>query len=236
MVSLLIGTNTLKYKKRTVNILANEHTSTRDQILHMLKIVGSLPVSDMATRLGITEMAVRRHLNTLERDNMITSTLVRQSMGRPTNVYSLSKQADEQFPRNYDDLTLDFLQDIEELDGPEKIEVLFRRREDKLEKTYRHHMKGDLAERVAALAELQNQRGYMVQWEKDETTDTYFLKEFNCPISQVANQYQQACNCELSLFKRVLGAEVEQTSCMARGGDNCVYRIQEKPEKDSKIG
>ncbi|QDS38254.1 helix-turn-helix transcriptional regulator [Brevibacillus brevis] len=207
--------------------MTNEGTSTRDQILHMLKVKGSLPVSDMAVELGITEMAVRRHLNTLERDNLIKSTLVRQAMGRPTNVYSLSQEADELFPRNYSHLTLDFLQDIKEIDGLSKIEMLFRRRENRLEETYRSHMQGDLENRVAKLAELQNDKGYMVEWKKDENGDGYQIQEFNCPISQVAREFNQACSCELSLFRRVLNANVEQTTCMAKGGDKCVFHIKE---------
>lgn len=207
--------------------MTNEGTSTRDQILHMLKVKGSLPVSDMAVELGITEMAVRRHLNTLERDNLIKSTLVRQAMGRPTNVYSLSQEADELFPRNYSHLTLDFLQDLKEIDGTSKIDMLFRRRENRLEESYRPHMQGDLEQRVSKLAELQNDKGYMVEWEKDENGEGYRIQEFNCPISQVAREFTQACNCELSLFRRVLNANVEQTSCMAKGGEKCVFQIKE---------
>ncbi|RAP18041.1 hypothetical protein C2W64_04345 [Brevibacillus laterosporus] len=211
-------------------VMSKEQTSTRDQILHMLKVKGSLSVSDIALDLGITEMAVRRHLNTLERDNLIKSSLVRQAMGRPTNVYSLSQQADELFPRNYHDLTLDFLQDIVDIDGADKVATLFRRREDRLEEIYRPYIQGELGEKVAALADIQNQKGYMVEWGQEEETGDYFIKEFNCPISQVARQFNQACSCELSLFKRVLGTEVEQTSCMAKGGDKCLYKIRPKAE------
>ncbi|WP_421617466.1 helix-turn-helix transcriptional regulator [Brevibacillus sp. TJ4] len=207
--------------------MTNEGTSTRDQILHMLKVKGSLSVSDMAVELGITEMAVRRHLNTLERDNLIKSTLVRQAMGRPTNVYSLSQEADELFPRNYSHLTLDFLRDLQDMDGIGKVEMLFRRRENRLEETYRSHVQGDLEERVAKLAELQNEKGYMVEWEKASTGDGYVFQEYNCPIAQIAREYNQACNCELSLFRRVLGAKVEQSSCMAKGGEKCVFEIKE---------
>lgn len=208
----------------------NENTSTRDQILNMMKVKGSLSVSDMAVELGITEMAVRRHLNTLERDNLIKSTLVRQAMGRPTNVYSLSQEADELFPRNYSHLTLDFLRDLQDIDGNGKVEMLFRRRENRLEEAYRPQIQGSLEERVAKLAELQNEKGYMVEWEKGEEEGQYSIKEYNCPISQVAREFNQACTCELSLFRRVLKAEVEQTSCMAKGGEKCVFDIREARE------
>ncbi|CAM5782831.1 MULTISPECIES: helix-turn-helix transcriptional regulator [Brevibacillus] len=207
--------------------MSTENTSTRDQILSMLKVKGSLSVSDMAVDLGITEMAVRRHLNTLERDNLIKSTLVRQAMGRPTNVYSLSQEADELFPRNYSHLTLDFLRDLQDIDGNGKVEMLFRRRENRLEEAYRNHVQGSLEERVAKLAELQNEKGYMVEWEKADEEGHYRIREFNCPISQVAREFNQACSCELSLFRRVLKADVEQTTCMAKGGEKCVFEIRE---------
>ncbi len=207
-------------------MMTSDTNSTRDQILNMLKVKGPLPVSDIAVDLGITEMAVRRHLNTLERDNLIKSSLVRQAMGRPTNVYSLSMEADELFPRNYSHLTLDFLRDIKEMDGREKIEELFKRRENRLEEQYSAQINGQLEQRVAMLAELQNQKGYMVEWEKDEN-GTFTIKEFNCPIAQVAREFTQACNCELSLFRRVLGADVNQASCMAKGGEHCVFHIRE---------
>jgi len=207
--------------------MSNDSTSTRDQILHMLKTKGSQSVSDMALDLGITEMAVRRHLNTLERDNLIKSTLVRQAMGRPTNIYSLSEEADELFPRNYSHFTLDFLRDLRDLDGTEKVEMLFRRREDRLEEAYRKQIAGELEERVSSLAKLQDEKGYMVEWEKDEATGNFFIKESNCPIAQVAREFKQACTCELSLFRKVLNAEVEQTSCMANGGEKCVFEVKQ---------
>src|SRR5699024_4400622 len=132
----------------------------------------------------------RRHLNTLERDNLIASKLVRQAMGRPTNVYSLTEEADQLFPRHYSDFALDFLQDIEELEGPEKVKHLFDRREERMSDQYKKQVKGKtLEEKVNQLAELQNEKGYMVEVEEEPRTGNFILKEYNCPISQVAKEY-----------------------------------------------
>jgi predicted ArsR family transcriptional regulator len=208
----------------------DKSSSTRDLILHMLKIKGSLTVGDMAEEVGITEMAVRRHLNTLERDNLIQTRLVRQAMGRPTNVYSLSEEADNIFPKNYHDLSLELLQDIQELQGTKMVEALFNRRMQRLEESYVDSVASNPSfdDKMKRLAQLQNEKGYMVQIEKDEKTGKYFFVESNCPISTVAKEYNYACSCEKALFQKVLDAEVEQDSCMATGADNCVYVIQEK--------
>lgn len=112
-------------------------TSTREQILHLLKTDGPMTVSDLAEKLDITEMAVRRHLNTLERDQMIGSRLLRQAMGRPTSQFYLTDKADEYFPKNYHTFALSLLEDIEETEGPEAVERLFERRKDRLTKSFK---------------------------------------------------------------------------------------------------
>jgi predicted ArsR family transcriptional regulator len=202
--------------------------STRRVILTMLKTKGPLAVSDMARQLGITEMAVRRHLNTLERDGLIDSKLVRQAMGRPTNLYALTENADELFPKNYYHLTLDLLGELAAEAGESQVELLFERRKEKLIGRYEEQMQGkELVERVKALAEIQNANGYMVNWNEAED-GSFVINEHNCPISQVANQYNHACHCELVMFETLLDAEVERTECLVKGGLKCSYTIQEK--------
>ena len=205
--------------------------STRDQILSLLKVNKQLTVSEMAEQLNITEMAVRRHLNTLERDNIIDTTLVRQAMGRPTNVYFLTKTGQEMFPRNYATLTVDLLRDIEDLSGSEMVEQLFERRKERMKEKYGARITDHqtLDEKIAELARLQNELGYMVEWEKDEDGN-YLFKEFNCPISEIAQEYPVACKSELSLFQELLGLEaVDCEVCMADAEHHCFYKI--KPKK-----
>jgi predicted ArsR family transcriptional regulator len=203
-----------------------QDSSTRRTILTFLKTSGPLNVNEMARRLGITEMAVRRHLYTLERDGLIESALVRQAMGRPMHVYRLSEAADDLFPKNYHSLVLDLLGELLDEAGEDQITRLFEKRRDKLLHKYEESLEGKpLEDKVAVLAEIQNANGYMVEWEKRED-DTFVLKEYNCPISQVANRFNQACSCELQLFEKLLQAGVERTECLAKGGGKCVYVIK----------
>jgi predicted ArsR family transcriptional regulator len=201
-------------------------TSTRKVLLTQMKTKGSLSVNEMAKVLGITEMAIRRHLNTLERDGLIEAKLTRQAMGRPMHLYSLTLLADDLFPKNYHHLTLDLLDELESKDGESRISQLFEGRKQKLLKKYMGQMEGKTLEnRVAELAEIQNTNGYMVQWESNHAGQ-YVFTEYNCPIAQVAKQYNEACHCELSLFKNLLGAEVERTECLTKGGSKCTYLIK----------
>ncbi|WP_276356412.1 helix-turn-helix transcriptional regulator [Cohnella caldifontis] len=213
-----------------------EERSTRSQLLQMLKTQGSCSTSDMAKAMGITEMAVRRHIQTMEKDGLIRSTLVRQSMGRPSYRYSLTEQADDLFPKNYPQLTLDLLSELEEQPGgKELIGRMFEGRRDKLGTKYRERMHNlSLQERVAELAEIQNVGGYMTEWLQDpKDPGTYRLYEYNCPVAQVANRYRQACQCERQLFEQLLEADVERTECLADGGPRCTYQIRQKKDGES---
>jgi predicted ArsR family transcriptional regulator len=186
-------------------------TSTRKVLLTLMKTKGSLSVNEMAKELGITEMAIRRHLNTLERDGLIETKLVRQAMGRPMHLYSLTLLADDLFPKNYHQLTLELLDELETEENVNPAGRLFEGRKQKLLKKYKGRMEGkSLVDRVAELADIQNNNGYMAKW---ETADSghYVFTEYNCPIAQVAKRYNEACHCELSLFQNLLGADVERT-------------------------
>jgi predicted ArsR family transcriptional regulator len=202
--------------------------TTRKQIMTMLRKKGPLSAHNIAKVLGITDIAVRRHLNTLERDHIIRAETVRQAMGRPLFVYSLTEYAEDLFPKNYADITLEFLNDVQDLQGPEAIDTLFERREGRLEQRYRERMGASqpLEKLVGELADIQEERGYMAEWEKDEANGRYLLTEHNCPIHSIAHNYVQACNSELSLFRKVLSADVEQLECKAKGGQRCVYAIR----------
>lgn len=205
---------------------------TREHLLHLLKTQGSLTAKEMASQLHITEMAVRRHLGTLERDGMIQPKLQRQTMGRPTTLYALTGLADNLFPKTYNKVALDLLGELAEEAGPAMIGRLFERRKLKLKRSYEPRMQAeDLEGKVKLLAEMQQDNGYMADFEAAGDGE-FVLKEYNCPIFQVANAYNEACSCELELFEELLDAKVSRTECLASGGGCCAYRIKPKAQED----
>ena len=200
--------------------------STRNRMMQMLKTSGELTAKELTDRLGITGMAVRRHISNLERDDLIESRTVRLPMGRPAAVYRLTARADDYFPKKYHAVALDLLTELEDEAGEEMVSLLFERRKASLLKRYEPKMAGkELEAKIAALSDIQNDNGYMATWEKT-SEDDYVLTEYNCPISQVANKYNQACACEMKLFEKLLGADVTRSDCLASGDRKCVYHIR----------
>jgi len=202
--------------------------STREKIMYMLKTNGEMSAKKITEELGITEMAVRRHLSVLERDQLIQSFTIRLPMGRPAAVYQLTEKADDFFPKKYHTVALELLSELAGESGESYVNHLFDLRRESLEKRFKVELSGqELEDKVASLAELQSNNGYMATWKKYSPNE-YELIEYNCPIYQLANKYNHACNCELRLFESLLGAKVTRTECLANSGKKCVYRIKEK--------
>ncbi|WP_178382024.1 MULTISPECIES: metalloregulator ArsR/SmtB family transcription factor [unclassified Paenibacillus] len=213
-----------------------ESGSTRRMIMTLLKMKGPLTIGALAEELGITEMGVRRHVLQLEQESLAKTKVVRQAMGRPLHVYSLTERAEDHFPKNYHNLALELLRELDHGSGLDAVNVLFEGRKRRMLAQYSPMMENrDLEERVAELSSIQNAGGYMAEWNREED-GTFVMQEYNCPIRQVATQYRKACQCEQGLFEELLSAKVTRTECMAEGGQSCRYAIAPlKKDKTSEM-
>jgi predicted ArsR family transcriptional regulator len=199
--------------------------ATRRRILIALKERGGMTADELAKRLDISSVAVRRHLTNLERDRLVTHREVQRGMGRPSYVYQLTDEANRIFPNNYDQLASGVLQAIGELFGPEAVDRIFELRTQELIESYRPFINGNsLSDRVEQLARLREADGYMPIWEKQED-GSYVLRQLHCPIIHVAEGCGEACNHELSLYTDLLEAEVSRESHRVMGDAVCSYHI-----------
>lgn len=80
-----------------------------------------------------------------------------------------------------------------------------------------------LHRKVAALAALRREEGYMAEWSREGKG--FILVENHCPICAAARTCQGLCAGELDLFRAVLGARVERTEHILAGARRCQYRI-----------
>lgn len=203
------------------------HTTPK-KILGLLKKHHQLSVNELKAHLQISDMAVRKHVNKLAQDQYIQSSQSKQKMGRPVTRYRLSQRGENFFPKNYSGMTIEFLHDLKEMQGIETVQMLFRKREERLYQKYKLRIRDckNLREKVAELQKIQAENGYMAEYEQLGEQE-FALTEYNCPILKIADEYKQACHCELSLFKRVLDVQtIERTSCISDGDHCCKYKIK----------
>ncbi len=200
-------------------------STTRRQILSLIKRRGPMTVQELSRSLEITPMGVRQHLAILERDGHVASSGVRRGQGRPSRMYSITAEGDKMFPRTYEQIATALLDDLAAMDGDAKVTELFEHRRKRQVEQYRGQMGGkELAEKVAILARLRDEEGYLAECSQQDK-DTFVLIEHNCAIRAVADAHRQACACELALFAEALGAEVVRTDHILAGAPHCRYVI-----------
>ena len=198
------------------------------RILYLLKkSEAGLTVEDLCKQLSVTPMAVHRPLAGLIDQGVVASELRRQAKrGRPLRVYKLTESADEYFPKNYGRLLMEFLQDLGAHEGSARIRKFFESRFRKSANSAREKLKGkDLASRVQALSQILNQNNYMTESEQIGP-NKYVIRLLNCPISQVAKEYPQACSCEQHYLSDLLQAKVQRDHHIVNGQSYCSYIIR----------
>jgi predicted ArsR family transcriptional regulator len=200
---------------------------SRDQLLLVLRRRPDSTVTDLAAELAMTGMGVRRHLTALAAAGLVERSPAagHSGPGRPPAGWRLSTAGMETFPRRYDALALDLL---EELDPAEVAGALDRRNDTQVAQ-YQAQLAGctGLLERVTALARLRDQAGYLAECAEAEG-GALVLTEGNCAVHRVAEHHPVVCAAELSLLRRVLGPEVEVTriSHTMAGDTVCAYCIR----------
>jgi predicted ArsR family transcriptional regulator len=201
---------------------------TRRKILLALKQHGGMTAGELAALLGITSMGVRRHLMTLERDRLVQYEPTQRGKGRPSYIYHLSQQAEEVFPKNYARLANELLGYLADEQGDEAIIHLFDQRAQRRIRSAQAHLEGlPLSERVAGLTAILNGEGYLAEWGQLDP-ETFWIREHNCAIHDIASQYSAACGSELSFIRAVLpDADVRREHHMMNGGLMCEYRIRQ---------
>jgi predicted ArsR family transcriptional regulator len=202
-----------------------EQSSTKQKIILLLKKNELMTVAELSKQMGITPMAVRQHLMSLEKKNLIKYDVKKYGIGRPVFLYKLTETADSIFPKSYGKFISDILLAVEKLDGKKKVDKIFRARKERLLAETEKELAGckTFSERVSKLSEHLEKGGYMV--ELTEADDKFLLKQFNCPLSGVPEEFNQTCKFEYELYRDLLGSDVKRQQCQREGDPSCTYLI-----------
>jgi len=192
-----------------------------------LKQAGEATADDLAAELGVTVSAVRQQLDGLFADGLVAWRPESRGRGRPAHLYHLTRAAEPLFPKAYGGLTTELLGYVADAD-PELVDDIFdRRRQRRLEgaQVRLAAVGADLADRVAELARILDEDGYLAAWEA-VPDGSFRIVEHNCAVLDVAERYGQACSSEIAFLRQALpDAGVERVSHMIAGAHSCAYAI-----------
>lgn len=217
-------------------------TSTKSQILALLKRSGGSSVDELTRSLGLAPMTVRQHLAELERDGLVAASEVRRPTGRPHFVYALTAGGEETFPRRYDVLAELILKevaslepdDIADLDSSRRTELVLERVAERVASEHRSRFEGkELPDRVELLtAFLQEESGFA---EYERTEKGWEVRDYNCAYHKLVDSNQNVCHWHLTLMQKLLGEDVQHERSLCAGSECCRFVIEPQSISASSI-
>lgn len=213
---------------------------TKRRIVEHLQTVPSATAPDLARLMGVSDAAMRQHLEQLEADGVVRrdngdNSPEARLRGRPAVRWTLDRDGSPSvvdvfpsaFPDRHDELVVDLLNAISSELGPDALERVVARRGEVQAVNYRASIgSGSLSDRVTRLARQRDLEGYRAE-ATTASDGAMILTEHHCAISDAAKSCGALCESELVVFRSVLGADVsvERTQHAMAGDSRCSYRI-----------
>jgi predicted ArsR family transcriptional regulator len=199
--------------------------STRMEVLEHLRRKQTASAESIGAELGITANAVRQHLTNLEREGLVNSQPVRNGRGRPVLRFSLTERADAVFPKRYGQLATMVLTEIQEMDGPQALDEIFRRVAIRHVDHIRPELEGlSFDEKLKRLVAWIGRAGTLA--ESENTSDGVRVTIHNCPFRNTALKFPQVCTITPQMLATALDAPVAQSDSIHRRDPYCSFVVQ----------
>ena len=198
--------------------------STRGQIVMLLRS-SACTVEDLAEKLNLTDNAVRAHLATLERDELVRQSGLRRGPRKPHFTYVLTPEADGLFPKAYDALLNQLITVLKSRLNPAEIESVLR----EVGRTMAadaHAKNGDNIEaRVRSAVKVLEAIGGSAEVEKNG--DKIVIRGNGCPLAAAVMVHPEVCRLTETLVGEIVKVPVAE-HCDREGRPQCRFEISPK--------
>src|SRR5438874_11805211 len=124
-------------------LLAEIGRTQRLEILNSLKRTKGMSVNELVDKMGMSYMGIKQHCLTLQRDGYLDTWRRPQKMGRPEMVYRLTRRSHDLFPSDSNQFTVELLDAIRDIHGPNDPEKLHCNVFEKRMSSLKAKVKGD---------------------------------------------------------------------------------------------
>ncbi|MGB1196398.1 MAG: iron-sulfur cluster biosynthesis transcriptional regulator SufR [Synechococcus sp.] len=206
---------------------APSQAPTREATLTLLLRQGEIDAAGLASQLGISVQAMRRHLRTLEDEGLVESTAVTAGPGRPSNLWRLTSRGHQHFPDGSETFAIGLLDSLAQSLPPEMLSALLQQQaQDKADQYRRHLGDAPLEERVRALVDLRGREGYVSDMAPAQDGRGWCISEFHCSVQRIAEEFPAICDQELQLIRMTFpDCQVERVHWRLESGHSCGFQI-----------
>lgn len=196
--------------------------STRGQVVELLRR-GEASVSELAEALNLTDNAVRSHLSTLERDELVRQTGKRPGLRKPETLYGITAAAEQLFPKAYHLLLSLVLDALNARLSPDETVELLREVGRKIGQAHtanRDNLR--LRQKVDHATEVLNDLGGLA--EVQEIGGQFKICGFSCPLADAVAHNPEVCQLAEALMAEVIGAPVQEI-CDRSETPKCAFLV-----------
>jgi predicted ArsR family transcriptional regulator len=196
----------------------------RLEILNSLKRTKGMSVNQLVEKMKMSYMGIKQHCLTLQRDGYLDTWRRPQKMGRPEMVYRLTRRSHDLYPCDSNQMTLDLLESMHEIYGPNAPEKLLYNMFQRKTAALKTKAKGQtVAERAKWLAKARDAEGHMSQFIIEEKEGGPQILECHSPILNVLERYPIVGRLEQDMFEAALGTSVRREETRASGLYECAF-------------
>ena len=210
--------------------------STRERVCREVLQRGPVTATELAGVLGLTSAGVRRHLDGLLADGLVTvwdaeanGPNGRRGRGRPARRFVLTDAGHAAMTAAYDDLAAAALQFISDLAGEDAVRRFATARAGQLTSRYGPSVAAAGADphlRAEALARALSTDGYAATTRSLPVAGGQLqLCQGHCPVQHVAERFPQLCEAETTAFSQLLGVHVQRLATLAHGAHVCTTHV-----------
>jgi predicted ArsR family transcriptional regulator len=210
---------------------------TREAVARLVLEQGPSTAAVLAGQLGLSAAAIRRHLDALVGDGLLSEQEnrrpTRRGRGRPARTYALTDAGRAAFPHAYDDLATLALRYLRATGGDSAVVDFAQSRVAALEQALTASAHSDCDETVGTVARAESlaasltAQGYAASTElaSGPGVNGVQICQHHCPVAHVAAEFPELCDAETRAFERVLGTYVQRLATIAHGDGVCTTHV-----------
>jgi predicted ArsR family transcriptional regulator len=200
--------------------------NTRLRILNYLESHHQATAPELSLILDQTQANIRHHLNVLEKDGYIEiiGQVHSTGRGRPTNIYMLTKTAQD---NALDNLASALLASLLERKNSTQRDNILKKIAKQLASTAAEPNKSITIQLNNAVQRL-NELNYKSHWEAHASAPQIIFGR--CPYAQIINQHPELCTMDHQMLQILTGADfiqVEKISRSQQGPSHCLFVLKQ---------
>jgi DeoR family suf operon transcriptional repressor len=208
-------------------MMATTGNSQQEILNQLMEQKAGMTLDELASAVDLSRTAVNQHLMALEREGYVRKAAPRKSGGRPQNVYVLTEDGTNSFPKQYSWFSKLLIQTLRQELGQERVSQYMYDLGVRLSADLIPRLIGkNRTERIDEIVKIMNETGFIARTTSPEGEDKLPRVECkNCVYHDLSKDHPEVCSFDVGFLSGLMGAEVEQQACVQRGGDSCRFRF-----------